>query len=246
MNRNRGSASTRSHVSRFTCSQRRKLTRHSTLRNQQVSPLLRLPGELRKSIYEYALGGHVLCLKYEASVQRHGSKITVWGTEGVNRPQPCSIAVLRACRQLHLETKRLPFSLNVFQGSIEDFLIGIRDHFSQHEHASAIRSVRVLLDSTDLFWTSGWYDLEAPADETFTEPLDDILSGLRALEGLKEIHLQCMFESIWKPEEASQMKGMIAREARRHFESDDKADHVEIKVSYEGEAGRHGRNPEAK
>jgi hypothetical protein len=37
-------------------------------RNDRESPLLRLPGEIRNKIYEFAVGGHIIVIKYHGSL----------------------------------------------------------------------------------------------------------------------------------------------------------------------------------
>jgi hypothetical protein len=106
----------------------------SALRNQQNSPLLRLPAELRNSIYEYALGGHIIRVKQEISqgrVIRFLPDFEVFQPASTSRLKHRSInmtALLQlssVSRQLRAETKGLPYSLNAFsisRSSAENFV----------------------------------------------------------------------------------------------------------------------------
>ena len=83
-------------------------------------PLLKLPPEIRNTIYEYVLGGHKLY--YVA----YGDKMSLRH----NPPDPKSefaeipqfLALTKTCRQIQAETKLLPFKLNVFGGVATDHL----------------------------------------------------------------------------------------------------------------------------
>jgi hypothetical protein len=63
------------------------------------SPLLRLPGELRNAIYEYALGGRQW-------------DIDCWRKARVR--EKFALSVLQTCRQMHSEASTVPWSSNTF------------------------------------------------------------------------------------------------------------------------------------
>ncbi|PVI04525.1 hypothetical protein DM02DRAFT_651474 [Periconia macrospinosa] len=63
------------------------------------SPFLRLPPEIRNRIYEFVLGGRLLLLS--PPELRDGYPVN-------------SLALLLVCRQIHQETRDLPFTLNRF------------------------------------------------------------------------------------------------------------------------------------
>ncbi|KAG9204180.1 hypothetical protein G6514_001819 [Epicoccum nigrum] len=67
-----------------------------TERNQRLSPLLRLPGEIRNRIYFYAVGNGPLPIP-----------------SGHTSPNLFGLHTLsKVCRQLHAETRLLPYALN--------------------------------------------------------------------------------------------------------------------------------------
>ncbi|CAN9355968.1 unnamed protein product [Alternaria alternata] len=72
--------------------------------NQQDSPLLRLPPELRCLVFEYALGGNTYMIRY------HRTSKAVKNTTVAKH----ALALLSVCRQIFAETALLPFSLNTF------------------------------------------------------------------------------------------------------------------------------------
>ncbi|KAF2132678.1 hypothetical protein P153DRAFT_382296 [Dothidotthia symphoricarpi CBS 119687] len=87
-----------------------------TRKNQETSPLLRLPAELRNRIYELAIGGYEIhpetcsesdtldmdCRQYNSS-----EKTTMSWDKLFNLSYTCC--------QLHAETKLLPYQLSIFQ-----------------------------------------------------------------------------------------------------------------------------------
>lgn len=82
-------------------------TRDSTDQNQFNSPLLKLPGELRNRIYEFALSGRTWHIGYDSNlpVVRSLPKVI----EAIEDADPCSL--LRTCRQIHAEAGHLPLTL---------------------------------------------------------------------------------------------------------------------------------------
>ncbi|KAF2030008.1 hypothetical protein EK21DRAFT_66407 [Setomelanomma holmii] len=78
--------------------------------NNQNSPLLRLPPELRNKIWRYVLGGNVLRWTLVSS-SRYSLKYRM-------APPPGQIILgldlLRTCRQIYAETALLPYQLNTF------------------------------------------------------------------------------------------------------------------------------------
>ncbi|RYN33813.1 hypothetical protein AA0112_g5632 [Alternaria arborescens] len=74
-----------------------------TPRNSDISPLLRLPGEIRNEVYQYVLNEGAY----------HFMDDDLWPmTECEER-----FALLRVCREIYNETRLLPFSLNTFSFS---------------------------------------------------------------------------------------------------------------------------------
>ncbi|KAL6712117.1 hypothetical protein ACN47E_003160 [Coniothyrium glycines] len=98
--------------------QHRTLTREQvSLRNQQNSPLLRLPAEIRHKIYAFALGGFEFRVSDNQKFGRKtrlvhkASRSRVWASGRV------VLALTETSRQIYAETKELPFLLNVFAGT---------------------------------------------------------------------------------------------------------------------------------
>jgi hypothetical protein len=103
--------------------------------NQNDSPFLRLPGEVRNAIYEYALGGKTIHIDYETYRTIHKSNkiqtvtpvfkyhCTVYDKKPTNpfnaasqpyRKFSTSFTPLNnVCRQLYQETAILPYNLNL-------------------------------------------------------------------------------------------------------------------------------------
>jgi len=79
-------------------------TAQITSANQQNSPLLRLPGELRNQIWVYALGGQRIRLSLR------GDKILVLYRD---KTAP-AFELLKVCTQIIAEARMLLYSLNVF------------------------------------------------------------------------------------------------------------------------------------
>lgn len=98
----------------------------SAQRNQRESLFLRLPAEIRCTIYEYALGG-----KHYTTSKDLGGKTS--NSRSLIAPHP--LALLSACQQIYAETAVLPFRLNTFSFQVnldlskwaDDLLPGQRD-----------------------------------------------------------------------------------------------------------------------
>jgi hypothetical protein len=127
----------------------------STEQNQFNSPLLRLPGELRNTIYEYALDGRVwrVCGDNECLV--HGSTQTRL-LEAIEVADACSL--LRTCRQIHAEAQDLPQSLITFSSCDAT---NLKSWFENDGSRMAFKATRLSLaqDSYGLWWNSrvSWY-----------------------------------------------------------------------------------------
>jgi hypothetical protein len=127
-------------------SSRSVLIVHSTRRNGEESPLLRLPAELRNKIYEYAIGGHVIEL-FDSTKKPHYNMLSQADGHYTALANPTVLS--KICRQLHSETALLPYSLNTFHGHlrrIHRFLKGLTK--AQREQ---IKSVEIFFIRTDLF-----------------------------------------------------------------------------------------------
>ncbi|KAJ4341965.1 hypothetical protein N0V95_007061 [Ascochyta clinopodiicola] len=79
----------------------------------KTATLLALPAELRNIIWALVLGDTTFDIKCKVQIP--------WGTAITNvTAQKNSLALLRTCRQIHSETRLLPFRLNKFRFSSED------------------------------------------------------------------------------------------------------------------------------
>ncbi len=104
------------------------------MENQKNSPLLRLPGEIRNRIYEYALGGNTIMIDFETYrttyIKDEPSKVTpvfkyhctVYNEylDPFRGKQPNRVNISSGfglltgvCRQMYLETDTLPFKHNL-------------------------------------------------------------------------------------------------------------------------------------
>jgi hypothetical protein len=80
------------------------LSTRRTRRNRQISPLLRLPGEIRNSIYGYMFASERIIF-----ARRSGASVED------TPPEPrLSFGLLRTCRQINAETNLLPYRLLTF------------------------------------------------------------------------------------------------------------------------------------
>lgn len=133
------------------------LLSYSTVRNQQQSPLLRLPPELRNKIYVLAIESR------EIYVTSPGRRCTLVFSRRVPSPTGFSIplysvlsprdfvALPQVCRQLHHETASLHFALNTWCGGDRDLLCFFArckasKQFIQSLSISVIRRGRDVLD----------------------------------------------------------------------------------------------------
>jgi len=156
--------------------QHKSLTTHpnSFDRNQQISPLLRLPSELRNQIYELVLdvGQINVCFKkweHRAHTRTNGQRYyeTIAGgfccrilgqdqnpwrepKESSGKPPRRGLKLLSpVCRQLYHETALLPFRLNAW--SFES--LHVMDRFVMKEKRLALphrRAIRLLYSQTVL------------------------------------------------------------------------------------------------
>ena len=85
------------------------------IRNASVSPLLRLPAEIRLRIYKLVLGGQKLWIDYappESVRHRHrGGRF--FATSDID-DKDLNLCLPRVCRHIFTETSLLPFALNEF------------------------------------------------------------------------------------------------------------------------------------
>lgn len=89
-------------------------------RNQRESPLLRLPAEIRNSIYEYVLGGQIIDIHadvdYPCGMPELVPEMRLGLSPNVSPRyhQKHPLALLEACHQIHSEAAPILFSTAVF------------------------------------------------------------------------------------------------------------------------------------
>ncbi|KAL6711864.1 hypothetical protein ACN47E_002907 [Coniothyrium glycines] len=78
-----------------------------TALNQQQSPLLRLPAELRKTIFEYAFTNETVHFEFKPATSKHLEDARFYSTTTIT-------SLTRVSRQIHTETLLLPYRLGLF------------------------------------------------------------------------------------------------------------------------------------
>jgi len=120
----------------------------SSRQNQLQSPLLRLPAELRNQVYNYALSDwniRIFYQEYSMKPVKHMSAICrpTYNTGSWIPTNKAILSLPSVCRQLNMETKLLPFTLNNEFGlettrCLEKFIERLG-----HERRSLIANVRL-------------------------------------------------------------------------------------------------------
>jgi hypothetical protein len=109
----------------------------STSPTPPLSPLLSLPAELRNIIYTHVLSGQTYAIT--------STTVIPWLTTSVTNTttSPYALALLSTNRQIHAETRLLPFALNTFQFNSEDAFAPWVAKFDK-EQCKAIAWVRLV------------------------------------------------------------------------------------------------------
>jgi hypothetical protein len=133
----------------------RTLTTRNAYKVQPQSPFLRLSGELRNKIYGHLFSGLEIRRSY---IKDEWPRHTVYyrrtdDSKGHWKSLPKhSTGLSSVCRQLHLETRYLVFSLdNEFSGQDKWCLHQLLDSLSE-EQRKRIKRLRVILDRTNMQW----------------------------------------------------------------------------------------------
>jgi hypothetical protein len=113
----------------------------STKHNDPVSPLLRLPAELRNQIYEYALTStEPLAFSWKKSpLEKKKRRNGIQLSSGA----PPGLALLFVCRKTHYETVLLPFVFNTVQCRSLAVLERLRNRLSPDQRR-AITKLRLI------------------------------------------------------------------------------------------------------
>jgi hypothetical protein len=169
--------------------------------NEDQSPFLRLPGEIRNKIYAPVLGGLIIESKGSArpicksDAKVHRSLVQVRATESNDISLTLSglLQLLNVCRQIRMETRLLPFGLNEFQirpSHLKYFLHGLTK--AQRGAISALRIDECVVHHISLS-IDELYPPMSPIDAGWCPCLDTDWRGLRSLRrmtGLKRVILQ--------------------------------------------------------
>lgn len=165
----------------------------------QKSPLLKLPAELRNKIYHYVFSGHVISMPPEVIGATH---VRVYKKKNCLTkhaiPEPNLLALTKTCCQLHRETRLLLFKLseigiNTYSDAEFEGINAFLDHLPK-ENRTAITKICVLstLEIMHLHYTR-WYRLTRMVMYEKTERCEEFNSIkplrhlLARLEGLKSI-----------------------------------------------------------
>ncbi|KAH6637851.1 hypothetical protein C7974DRAFT_390380 [Boeremia exigua] len=135
-------------------------TQPSTIRNQQTSPLLRLPAELRNKIFTFIIGGHSISVfgEDDGIARSSNSGLTYRArTYKSRKPRkhatpttPIVSNLHLACRQIYHETSTLFFTLNEFCASPQTMV-----KFLKHRNTQADLITRIRIDPYDPVATPG-------------------------------------------------------------------------------------------
>ncbi|KAH5507558.1 hypothetical protein HBI29_122440 [Parastagonospora nodorum] len=143
-----------------------------TARNDLESPLLRLPGELRNRIYEYALNIGT----FHFTARSESSRKPRPNFFGLRTPKPHALALLCVCRRIYPEISsfQIPFAVNTHAFSLFYRLSAYYVHLTP-EQLSWITSVDVevkLRAAHGMKCIDGWKDRGV-------ESLHDVMPGVR-------------------------------------------------------------------
>jgi hypothetical protein len=155
------------------------LISHSTKRNQQSSILLRLPAELRNNIYSLVLGGKYITIAGWGSYWVQSKSLDDCYALMCPPEEPeftwhkfesskHLLSLLHTCRQVHSETRLLPFALNVF--TVETLPVLGKWTANLGPRINAIHTVRI-------------------SSEDHRKPNGCALEYLRLYTGLKELEV---------------------------------------------------------
>ncbi|KAI8940020.1 hypothetical protein NX059_003742 [Plenodomus lindquistii] len=144
-----------------------------TTLNQQTSPLLRLPGEIRNQIYTYIFTAQFIAIGHRqtphafpnplvSTVISHSTnpqrKWPFYPKSPLSQGQPFSrlLAITSTCRQIRYEAGILPFRMNTFMLNAMECLSGLQRRIPrvQREAVKVLRigrSMRYCVDLNGLF-----------------------------------------------------------------------------------------------
>jgi hypothetical protein len=131
-----------------------------SLRNQQQSPLHRLPTELRNNIYGHVLGGFII--SFPTARPRHHCLIRFKSSRKIAEFKPSNL--LLVCRQINAEAQLLPFELNEFNYRIPKAFKHMLDLLSDRQ----VNAIKVLhIDTSTFYQFMRWPSLYSNSSERF-------------------------------------------------------------------------------
>lgn len=117
--------------------------REIAIRNQNQSPILRLPAEIRNKVYKYVLGGRIY--RFKDAIDRGRAVLDTKGERHI-------LGLLLVCHQTYSEASLLPYSLNKF--SFREFDISFSpflDHRTLPQF-QAITRIELVTYQADRMW----------------------------------------------------------------------------------------------
>ncbi|KAF2707470.1 hypothetical protein K504DRAFT_535132 [Pleomassaria siparia CBS 279.74] len=146
-------------------------------RNATESPLLRLPGEIRNRIWEYACCGEVV-FSYSFDGGKGKSNRRIEKTSLENTAAQSAFRIPRICRQIYVETATLPYSLSTFMWRCPMLEYRrcecLKDTHSWKE--MLIPAHRDVVGSIELYCPESWYERIRP--KWITNPQEYILDTM--------------------------------------------------------------------
>jgi hypothetical protein len=139
----------------------------------QASSFLRLPAELRNQIYTYTLGGQTFSIHCWRRYTPFGFATRIL------RKRRLFLALLAVSRQLHAETRLLPFRLNAFRFKSQDAFDSWLDKFALDQQ-EAIQNIRLVT----------WMARHMVEGQSWrSKPLKEVLPVVR-LSGLRKVEME--------------------------------------------------------
>jgi hypothetical protein len=141
--------------------------------HHKASSFLCLPAELRNHIYTYVLGGETFDIHCWRCYTPFGFATRIL------RKRRFFLALLAVCRQLHSETRLLPFRLNAFSFKSQDAFHSWLDKFTLDQQETVQNIHLVTWMARHMVEGEGWR----------SKPLDEVLPVVR-LPGLSRIEVE--------------------------------------------------------
>jgi hypothetical protein len=139
----------------------------------QASSFLCLPAELRNQVYTYVLGGETFSIHCWRRYTPFGFATRIL------RKRRFFLALLVVCRQLHSETRLLPFRLNAFRFKSQDAFDSWLDKFTLDQQETIQNVHLVTWMARHMVEGEGWR----------SKPVNEVLPVVR-LPGLKKIEIE--------------------------------------------------------